>query len=63
MRIFARSKQTIMSQLCALRSAIDDELSCKLPSHSKIQSWEIRFAECAEELAHLEVRSWRSERP
>jgi len=59
MTTFSRSKQTILNQLSALRDAIDDEMCGSHPDFSKIQSWETRYAECANELAQIEIRSWR----
>ena len=63
MKVFTRSKTTIMNQLTALQEAIDAEFNCKLPRYRKIQEWEIRFTECAEELATLEIREWRKREP
>ena len=63
MTLFFRSKQTILNQLSALRDAIDDELGCKHPNYKKIQSWQTRYDKCVNELAQIEIHSWRKMRP
>ena len=63
MKVFTRSKLTVLNQLSAIREAIDYEQGFKSQNLSKIQALRSIFAECAEELAHMEIRKWRIENP
>jgi hypothetical protein len=54
-----RSRNTVLAQLSALRDEIDNELSCVHANNTRIQAWEVMFAECAVELATMEMREWR----
>jgi len=63
MHAVTRSKNIVLSQLSALRRAIDDERRCPKPKFSRIYFWENQYAECAIELAHIEVRAWRMKQP
>ena len=63
MAIFKRSKNSVVGQLSAIRAEIDRELACKLPNYQKIQQCEYRFVEVSQELAEMEIRTWRIDRP
>ena len=63
MKVFTRSQQSVLNQLSAIRDAIDDEQSYKSPSVQKIETLRTLFAECADELAHIEIRKWRIANP
>ena len=63
MKVFTRSKLTVLNQLSAIREALDYELGFNSPNFSKIRALRTIFAECAEELAHIEIRNWRIENP